>query len=206
MGDIDSCYREVIMIVCQANQEQELLNALYVEKTLELSKNRMVGLTERLDCKSIVPKIAGLGGQLYTLIVGIVVNKSRQLKARTNNTVIWNVVIVGTNTRLVKMQVLGKEIKLRTQQYINGFIRTIRNLIYATIVNAKGIQNGQIYHRSITENEMTGLTYVNRATSTLTDTKKHLLGGISIRKRYAKFMNNNQLPENWEELTPQVKE
>lgn len=25
-----------------------------------------------------------------------------------------------------------------------------------------------------------------------------------IRKRYAKFTNNNELPENWEELTAEV--
>jgi len=27
-----------------------------------------------------------------------------------------------------------------------------------------------------------------------------------IRKRYAKFVNNNELPENWEELTPAIAE
>lgn len=40
------------------------------------------------------------------------------------------------------------------------------------------------------------------STRTLDATNKYV---DVIRKRYAKFMNNNELPEDWEELTPAIK-
>ena len=185
------------MVVCQVNQEQELQDAQYVEMILEQSKTRMVDLMEKLDYRSTALKTAGLGVQLYILAVDTVAKKSRQLKVRINNTVIWSVVIMDISTRLAKMQVLGKVIKHRIQQYTNGFTRIIKSLMYVTTASVKDIPSGQTYHKNTTENEMTGLTCASRAILSLTEKITRTSDAINsvIRKRYAKFVSpDNTLP------------
>lgn len=207
MGDIDSCYREVIMIVCQANQEQELLTVQYVAMTLGVLKTKMVDSVAKLSFRSIAQRVAGLNVQPDISSVDIVTKRSRPTQARTNSTVIWSVVTKGINTKLAIKLVLGKVIKHLTQLFTSGYTHIIKNLTYANTVKGGVIQSGQTYHRNIIENVTTGLTYVSRVTLNLMGKTTKTLEGTNnvIRKRYAKFVSpDNTLPENWEELTPPI--
>lgn len=211
VGDIDSCYREVIMIVCQVNQELELPTARYAKMILEQSKTRMEGLVGKSNYRNIAQKTVGLFVQHYLLDAIIAVKRSRPLVVRTSNTATWNVVIKAIRIKRGKKLELGKAIKRRTQLYISGLHHIIRSLTSANIAIRKAIQSGLTYHRTTTEKEMTGSISANHAILYTMANSTRTLDVINkytdvIRKRYAKFTNNNELPENWEDLTPAVKE
>lgn len=206
MGDIDSCYREVIMVVCLVNQEQELQIVQSVMRTLEQLKTRTVDLVARLSYRSIAQKRVGLYVQPVLLSVGTVVRKSRLLRARTSNTAIWSAEIKDISIKQASEQGRGKATKHPIQQYTNGFIHTIRSQMFANIVKGKVTQNGQTYHRSIIENVMTGLIFVNLVTLSLMARTTRTLEDINsvIRKRYAKFIDPNGWEESWQTMTPAI--
>lgn len=209
MGDIDSCYREVIMVVCQVNQELDLQNAQFVQKTLGRLKTRMADLVARLSYRSIAQRLAGLSVQQALSSVVFVAKKSRLTKARISNIVIWSAEIKATNTKQVSKQGLGKVIKRLTRLYINGLHHTIRSLMFVNTAKRKDIQSGLTYLKIITESVMTGLISANRAIlytiansiRTLDATNKYV---DVIRKRYAKFIEPETWEDRWQKLTPAV--
>lgn len=174
MADIDSCYRGVIMVVCLTNYEQESHDALYVEQTLGQLKTRTVDLVARLSYKSTVQKRVGLFAQRALSSVATVVNKLKLIIARTNSIAIWSAETKAIDTKLVSKLERGKAMEHLIPLYISGFIHTTKSLMFATIAKGKATQSGQTYHRSITEKEMTGLTYASLVTSIMTVTIKHL--------------------------------
>jgi hypothetical protein len=191
------------MVVWEVNQEQESANVRYARKILGPSKTRTVDLAVRLSYRSTVQKTVGLLGQLHLLSATTVLKRSRLPKARTNNTAIWNVVIRGILIKPVNKLELGKVITLLTQRFTNGFRRITKSLVYVTTAKKMAIQNGLIYHKTITEKEKTGLTYANPVTSTLMVTIKHsdVISDV-IRKRYHKFVTGSE--EGWQDGTPRI--
>lgn len=194
------------MLVCQVNQEQGLLNAQYVVKILGQLKTRTEDLMEKSDYRNTALKTAGLGVQLYMLIVGIVAKKLRQLRVRTNNTVIWNVVIRAISIEQARKLEHGKAKKHLTRLYISGLRHIIRSLMFVNIAKRKAIQSGLTYRKTTIEKEMTGLTCASPVTSSLTVKNTRILKDINrvIRKRYAKFISPDDWEAKWEELTPAI--
>ena len=179
--------------------------ALSVVKTSEPSKTRMGGLGATSNYRSIAQRIAGLYVQHYLLSVGFVAKKSKLVRARINNIVIWSVVTKATDIKQASKLELGKATKHLTPLYINGLRHIIRSLMFVNIAKRKAIQSGLTYHRITTENEMTGLISANRvilytmenSTRTLDATNKYT---DVIRKRYAKFIGE----EDWQSVTPLI--
>ena len=208
MGDIDSCYREVIMVVCQVNQEQELQDAQFVQETLGRLKTRMADLVVRLSYRNIAQRLAGLSVQQALSNVVFVAKKSRLTKARTSSIVIWSAEIKATNTKQAKKQELGRAIKHLTRLYTNGLHHITRSLMFVNIAKRKAIQSGLTYHKIITESEMTGSISANHAilytmansTKTLDATNRYV---DVIRKRYWKFVNDGD-EKGWEDATARV--
>lgn len=208
MGDIDSCYREVIMVVCQVNQEQELQNAPFVKKSLGVSKTRTADLVARLSYRNIAQKRVGLFAQQTLSNVIIVAKKLKPLIAKINNIVIWNAETKAISIKQASKLELGKVIKRLTLLYINGLRHIIRSLMFVNIAIRKAIQSGLTYHRIITEKETTGLISANHvilymmanSTRTLDATNKYV---DVIRKRYWKFVNDGD-EKGWEDATARV--
>jgi hypothetical protein len=160
-------------------------------RTLGQLKTRTADLVAKLSCKSIAQKSVGLSVQRILSSVATVAKKSRLLRARTNSIAIWSAEIKAINIKQASKQERGKVTKHPTQQFINGSIHTTKNQMFANTAIDKVTQSGQTYHRSIIENVTIGLIYVNLATLSLMARTTKTLEDIS-----------NQLPDNWEELTP----
>lgn len=204
MGDIDSCYREVIMVVCQVNQEQELQNAQFVQKTLGRLKTRMADLVARLSYRNIAQKRVGLFAQQALSNVIIVEKKLKPLVAKINNIVIWSAETKAISIKQASKLELGRAIKHLIQPYTNGLLHTTKSLMCVNIVRLRAIQSGLTYHRITTENEMTGLTFANHVILYMTANSTRTLDVINkyvdvIRKRYWKFVNGSE--EGWEDGT-----
>lgn len=206
VGDIDSCYREVIMVVCQVNQEQELQNAQFVQKTLGRLKTRMADLVARLSYRNIAQKRVGLFAQQALSNVIIVEKKLKPLVAKINNIVIWSAETKAISIKQASKLELGRAIKRLTLLYISGLRHIIRSLMFVNIAKRKAIQNGPTYHRNIIENVMTGSTYVSRVTSNLMGKTIKTLEGTNnvIRKRYAKYKDPDNWEATWETMTPAI--
>lgn len=202
MGDIDSCYREVIMVVCLVTQEQESQIVLSVKKTSEPLKTRMVSLAERLSYRNIAQKRVGLFAQQALSNVIIVEKKLKPLVAKINNIVIWSAETKAISIKQASKLELGRAIKRLTLLYISGLRHIIRSLMFVNIAKRKAIQSGLTYRKTTIEKEMTGLTCASPVTSSLTVKNTRILKDINrvIRKRYAKFIS----PDDWEELTPEI--
>ena len=117
---------------------------------------------------------------------------------------------VGTKTTrpdVAKRHQLTKAITQAIQLYISGFINTLVNLWNANNVakphKTTDTFSGQTYQAHTDVNVATGLGFVSGVI--LNEIRHQFNISVDvIRKRYAKFTNNNELPDNWAELTPAI--
>ena len=192
------------MYICQEYQEQELQTASFAVKSLGRSKT--LKLKKGQDIKSIAQKTAGVKEQQFTQVVSTVVNKSKATSHGLRSSVIWNAVIMAIKSVEAKIQAHGRVMRQDIQLFIN-----ISLLLMASQRNVNSVAR---------QNLLTGLTrlantyeigqivynYAGVATFTMMGLTKHSDDTNSvIRKRYATFTSpDNQLPDNWQDLTPEI--
>lgn len=184
------------MYICQEYQELESLNASFAINNLEPLKTLIQ--TKGQGIKNTALKIVGVKGQQSIPSVNTAVSRSKAISHGLRSSVIWSVGTKAIVTVEERTQVLGKAIRQVIQQSINTLQQPTESLAsVSSVVKQKAILTGQTRLVSIREMYQTGLNYVADAIFTMMDLIKH-------SDDISKFTNNNELPDNWEELTPAI--